>query len=132
MKKADNEGAWALLRNAEFRRFWWARSVAVVANQMLLVALGWQMYDLTASAWDLGLVGLYQFMPALVLALVAGHVNDRHDRRVVLASCLAGQLVVAVTLLAATRGGWAQRRVPVMSLRSTVILARERPRSPAA
>ncbi len=48
---------------------------------MLMVALAWQMYDLTASAWDLGLVGLYQFCPALVLSLLAGHVADRFPRK---------------------------------------------------
>jgi hypothetical protein len=47
---------------------------------MLLVALGWQMYDLTHSAWDLGLVGLLQFLPALALVLVAGQVIDRLHR----------------------------------------------------
>ncbi len=47
---------------------------------MLLVAIGWHMYELTSSAWDLGLVGLYQFVPALLLALLAGHVVDRHHR----------------------------------------------------
>ena len=67
--------------------------MGTVANQMLMVALGWQMYDLTGSAWDLGLVGLYQFVPALLLVLVAGHVNDRYDRRLVLASCLVAQMV---------------------------------------
>jgi len=48
---------------------------------MLMVALAWQMYDLTSSAWDLGLVGLYQFCPALVLSLWAGHVADRFPRK---------------------------------------------------
>ena len=48
---------------------------------MLMVALAWQMYDLTSSAWDLGLVGLYQFCPALVLSLLAGHVADRFPRK---------------------------------------------------
>jgi MFS family permease len=52
-----------------------------VAAQMLMVALAWQMYDLTSSAWDLGLVGLYQFCPALVLSLWAGHVADRFPRK---------------------------------------------------
>ena len=48
---------------------------------MLMVALAWQMYDLTSSAWDLGLVGLYQFCPALVLSLWAGQVADRFPRK---------------------------------------------------
>ena len=53
------------------------------------------MYDLTASAWDLGLVGLFQSVPALVLALYAGHVVDQHHRGRILAACLAAQGAVA-------------------------------------
>lgn len=47
-----------------FMRMWLARLFATTGNQMLMVAAGWQMYELTGSAWDLGLVGLYQFVPA--------------------------------------------------------------------
>ncbi|MEO7243069.1 MAG: MFS transporter, partial [Variovorax sp.] len=52
-----------------FMRFWWARRCGTAAAQMLMVAIGWHMYQLTGSAWDLGLVGLYQFAPAFLLAL---------------------------------------------------------------
>ena len=51
------------------------------AFQMVGVAMGWQMYALTGSALDLGLVGLAQFLPATVLILVAGQLADRYDRR---------------------------------------------------
>jgi hypothetical protein len=50
-----------------FARFWLTRVVGNAASQMLMVAVGWQMYDLTASAWDLGLIGLLQFLPSIVL-----------------------------------------------------------------
>ncbi|MEI6769455.1 MAG: MFS transporter, partial [Betaproteobacteria bacterium] len=70
-----------LFANKSFVRFWLSRVGAGVAAQMLMVALAWQMYDLTSSAWDLGLVGLYQFCPALVLSLLAGHVADRFPRK---------------------------------------------------
>jgi MFS family permease len=70
-----------LFANKSFVRFWLSRVGAGVAAQMLMVALAWQMYDLTSSAWDLGLVGLYQFCPALVLSLWAGHVADRFPRK---------------------------------------------------
>ena len=60
----------ALLSQRDFLRFWWARLAGTAAGQMLMVAVGWQMYDLTGSAWDLGLVGLLQFLPALALVLV--------------------------------------------------------------
>ena len=75
--------------SASFRRFLWTRLLGTAANQMLLVALAWQMYDLTGRAWDLGMVGLMQFLPALLLTLPAGQLVDRVDRRGVLAASLA-------------------------------------------
>ena len=63
-----------------FIRYWFARVIGTLANQMLMVALAWQMYDLTNSAWDLGLVGLLQFIPALCLDQI-GHFAHRIDRR---------------------------------------------------
>ena len=98
-----------LLGPGDFRRYWWSRLASTAAGQMLLVALGWQMYDLTGSAWDLGLVGLAQLLPAVLLALPAGHTIDRHDRRRVLAAVLAVQVGVAVALAIASGAGWLGR-----------------------
>jgi MFS family permease len=94
-----------LLALPDFRRFWLSRLAGTAAAQMLLVALGWQMYDLTGSAWDLGLVGLAQFLPALLLALPAGHHVDRSDRRRVLAGVLLLQVAVALALTWASASG---------------------------
>ncbi|HPG81481.1 MAG TPA: MFS transporter, partial [Piscinibacter sp.] len=99
----------SLLRHRAFMRFWFARLAGTSANQMLMVAIGWQMYDLTASAWDLGLVGLMQFMPSLLLVLVAGHVLDRYHRARILAACMALQAAVAAALALAAWQGWASR-----------------------
>ena len=99
----------SLLRHRAFMRFWFARLAGTSANQMLMVAIGWQMYDLTASAWDLGLVGLMQFMPSLLLVLVAGHVLDRYHRARILAACMALQAGVAAALALAAWQGWASR-----------------------
>ncbi|HWT20150.1 MAG TPA: MFS transporter, partial [Variovorax sp.] len=82
-------------------QMWVARLFGTAASQMLLVAIGWHMYELTGSAWDLGLVGLYQFVPALLLALLAGHVVDRHHRGRIVAACFAVQGLVALVLLLA-------------------------------
>lgn len=101
----------SLLRHRAFMRFWFARLAGTAANQMLMVAIGWQMYDLTASAWDLGLVGLMQFMPSLLLVLVAGHVLDRHHRARILAACMALQAGVAAALALAAWQGWASREL---------------------
>jgi MFS family permease len=101
----------SLLRHRAFIRFWFARLAGTAANQMLMVAIGWQMYNLTASAWDLGLVGLMQFMPSLLLVLVAGHVLDRHHRARILAACMALQAGVAAALALAAWQGWASREL---------------------
>src|SRR5690606_20128191 len=74
-------------RHRPFQLFWLARIFASVALQMLAVAVGWQIYAMTDSALDLGLVGLAQFIPAFLLFLIAGHVADRYDRSVVLRLC---------------------------------------------
>lgn len=82
-------------------QLWVARLFGTAASQMMLVAIGWHMYDLTSSAWDLGLVGLYQFAPALLLALYAGHIVDRHHRGRIVAACLGVQGLVGLVLLVA-------------------------------
>ena len=81
-----------------FRQYWIARVGSVFAYQMQTVAVGWQMYALTGSPLDLGLVGLAQFLPSVALVLVAGHVADRHDRRGIIGWSRGIQGVAAVTL----------------------------------
>jgi MFS family permease len=99
----------ALRPQRDFLRFWWARLANTAASQMLMVAVGWQMYDLTGSAWDLGLVGLLQFLPALALVLVTGDVVDRHHRARVAAACVGVQATVALMLALAPWAGGPQR-----------------------
>jgi MFS family permease len=90
-----------LLSNQTFMRYWLSRVAAGIASQMFEVALAWQMYQLTSSAWDLGLVGLYQFLPALALTLVAGHVADRFPReKIILLTWVLQGFVVLLVLLA--------------------------------
>jgi len=100
-----------LLAQRAFLRLWFARLAGTTANQMLMVAVGWQMYELTGSAWDLGLIGLYQFAPALLLTLWAGHVADRHHRGRIVAGCLAVQCVASLVLMDASRAHWASREL---------------------
>lgn len=92
-------------------RLWSARLFGTTASQMLMVALGWQMYDLTGSAWDLGLIGLVQFAPALVLSLWAGHVADQFHRARIVACCLAAQCVAAAVLAQAAFAHTATREL---------------------
>ena len=85
--------------------------LATAANQVLLVALAWQMYDLTGSAWDLGLVGLLQFIPTLLLTIPAGQLADRVDRRRVMAAAIILQAVVAIVLAWGSIGHWVGRDI---------------------
>jgi MFS family permease len=98
-----------LFENRSFLAFWATRVCTTMANQMLMVAVGYQMYDLTHSAWDLGLVGLFQFLPALALTLVVGHMADRFDRRRILGLCQLAQVIVTVGLIWASLAGWISR-----------------------
>ena len=79
-----------------FIYFLTARAAATLAYQMAGVAIGWQIYDLTHSPLALGLVGLVQFVPSLLLALYVGHAADRYDRRTIVA---IAQGVEALALL---------------------------------
>jgi MFS family permease len=94
-----------------FMRLWYSRLASTSANQMLMVAIGWQMYDLTGSAWDLGMVGLLQFLPALLLVLLAGHVVDRHHRARIVGLCMLAQTTIALLLAASTHQQWASREL---------------------
>ncbi len=116
----------ALFRHRAFIRLWVARLAGTTANQMLLVSIGWQMYDLTHSAWDLGLVGLLQFLPALLLVLVAGHVVDRFDRARIVAVCLAAQAAIALALLAGAAAHFANRDLLFASRSRSARCARSR------
>ena len=98
-----------LASQSSFARFWVSRVGGIMANQMLMVALGWHMYDLTASAWDLGLVGLFQFVPALLMTLPAGHIADRHHRARIFALCMLAQAAVAALLCWGTFQGEVSR-----------------------
>jgi len=104
-----------LTRERPFMRLWVARLFGTAASQMLLVVIGWHMYSLTSSAWDLGLVGLYQFVPALLLALLAGHVVDQHHRGRILAACFLVQGAVALVLLTSVQARF-DSRILLLSL----------------
>lgn len=98
----DNPPLRALLSHAPFVRFWLSRLFGILANQMLMVAVAWHMYEITRSAWSLGLVGLFQFVPALLMTLPAGHWVDRWHKARIFATCMALQAAVALLLIAAT------------------------------
>lgn len=88
--------AGALLAHRAFLFFLLSRSLSRFSSQIAAVAIGWQIYDLTGSAFELGMVGLVQFLPTALLVFVAGHAADRFERKRVVQLC---QLVEAATAL---------------------------------
>lgn len=88
-----------VLRHPGFTRFLSARLLATLAAQMQTVAVGWQVYDITQDPIDLGLVGLSQFLPFVVLILPAGHLADHYDRRRILSWCYVLETLCAALLL---------------------------------
>ncbi|WNS45236.1 MFS transporter [Paenibacillus sp. MMS20-IR301] len=101
-----NETGPSVLHNRSFLRLWIARIFSTSAFQMLSVAIGWQMYALTDSAFQLGLVGLAQFLPMLLLTLPAGQTADRYDRRTIVYLCQLVECVVVLVLVLGSIQGW--------------------------
>jgi MFS family permease len=75
---------YAAFRHSAFLRFWLARFFTTFSAQIVSVAVGWQIYDLTRNPLDLGLVGIIQFAPSLLLVLVTGATADRFGRRLIM------------------------------------------------
>ncbi len=98
MSTAVHASGFAVLRERDFRLFMSARFFAAIAAQMLVLAVGWQVYHLTGRLLDLGLIGLSQFLPFLLLVLFAGHAADRYDRRRILMLCGLVQCACAALL----------------------------------
>jgi MFS family permease len=101
----ENRAAGAAFRYPNFRLFQAARFLMVAGLEMQSVAVGWQIYEITRRPLDLGLVGLAQFLPGLLLFLLGGHVADRFDRRLVLLGCYSSFALCSCALLAISLRG---------------------------
>ncbi|AAK76795.1 MFS family permease [Clostridium acetobutylicum] len=95
-----------LLKNKSLSLLITARVSSNFAYQMLTVAIGWQMYSLTHSAFYLGLIGLVQFLPMLVLSLFVGHISDRYDRRKIVSISQLVQGICIALLAFGNYNGW--------------------------
>lgn len=105
MSLLSSSGGLAVLRHRNFAFYLGARVLGTLAVQMQSVAIGWQVYQITGSLFDLGLIGLAQFAPFLVLILPAGHVADSRDRRKIITACMSVQLLCSLLLLAFSVSG---------------------------
>lgn len=92
--------------NRDFSFYWCIRVASMMAFQMLAVAVGWQVYDMTGSALALGYVGLAGFLPSVLLVLITGQVADRFDRRRVVQAGHLLEVVVAAVLAWGSWQGW--------------------------
>ncbi len=95
-----------LLRQPTFLHFLAARTFSTLAFQMVAVVVGWQIFALTSSTFELGLVGLAQFVPMVLLSVPAGHVADRYDRRTVIRICQVIEGIAAAVLAFGGVEGW--------------------------
>jgi MFS family permease len=96
---------WHVLRHRGFTLFFVMRVLSAMARQVVAVAVGWQVYDLTRNPADLGLVGLFLFAPSLLLVLVTGVAADRFNRRIITSVCLSGEGLCAGAILFLTWRG---------------------------
>jgi len=105
MSSATPAGASDLFGHRPFLFFLSSRSLSRFSSQIGAVAIGWQIYDLTGSAFDLGMVGLVQFLPTALLVFVAGHAADRFERKRVVQACQIAEALTALFLAASTFAG---------------------------
>jgi MFS family permease len=102
---SGNGNGFSVLRHRDFTYYLLARILGTVAVQMQSVAIGWQVYQLTGDVMDLGLIGLAQFVPFLLLILWAGHAADRYARRSIIILCIVAQLLCSLMLFWFTTAG---------------------------
>lgn len=94
---SPTDDRYAAFRHRPFALYFVSRFLSAFAAEAAIVAVGWQVYDLTRDPFSLGLIGLVLFMPALALILVTGSVADRFGRRSIM---LISELVIAGCIVA--------------------------------
>jgi len=99
-------GAGALLKHRSFLFFLLSRSLSRLSSLIGQVAIGWQVYDLTDSAFALGLVGLVGFLPTAFLVFAAGHAADRYERKRIMQACQLAQALTVSFLAWGAYAGW--------------------------
>jgi MFS family permease len=106
MTSASPDSARILFGHRPFLFYFCARGFSEFSYQIAAVAVGWQIYALTSSAFDLGMIGLAQFVPTAALVFVAGHVADRYARKRVVQMCQIAAAMTAVFLAWGSYAGW--------------------------
>jgi MFS family permease len=116
-------GGFAVLKNRDFSLYLCSRFFASIATQMVIMAVGWQVYHLTGRVLDLGLIGLSQFLPFLCLVLFSGHAADQFDRRTII---MLGHCAYAVCTLLLLGFAWTNIRstLPIFAVLAVLGITR--------
>ncbi len=105
MNQPVSSRSYRVLRYRDFRYLWVAEALSQAGSQIQRVAIAWQVYELTHSAFDLGLLGLFRFIPILIFGLIGGVVADRGNRRRTLLWTQFALLALAVVLVGLSSSG---------------------------
>ena len=115
---------YAVLKIPEFRLFILARLCLTLALQIQAVVVGWQIYDLTKDPLALGLIGLTEAIPSIIVALYAGHVADSTSRKKIIITCVSVLLVCSVGLLVySLKPGTALQTLGTLPIYSVIFLS---------
>ncbi|MEO9077203.1 MAG: MFS transporter, partial [Gelidibacter sp.] len=113
--QTQKKDPYAALRIKEFNIFLLVRFSLVFAWSMQFIIIEWQVYSLTKDPWSLGLIGLMEIIPALSMALFAGHIVDQNEKRGLLIKCIIGFSVISLGLFLLTWplvvGDWSTTRI---------------------
>jgi len=119
----ESHNRFAAFSHPRYVNYWWARFSANFAVQILAVSVAWQVYDLTRDPFDLGVLGLVQFLPLLLLVLVTGAVADRFGRRRVMSVAVAVEIICAGSILVLSVRGL-QSPLPIFAVLTVLAVAR--------
>ena len=99
------KNAYHALRHPEFRFYIIARFFFILVLSMQATLISWKVYEITKDPFSIGLIGLIEFVPAVVMALYSGHIIDRNDKKKLLVFSFAGNVILTIALTLATLSG---------------------------
>lgn len=99
------KNAYHALRHPEFRFYIIARFFFILVLSMQATLISWKVYEITRDPFSIGLIGLIEFVPAVIMALYSGHIIDRNDKKKLLVFSFAGNIILTIALTLATLSG---------------------------
>ena len=86
--------------NQTYQKYWFARFLSSLCLGTISVCVAWQIYDISRNPFHLGLVGLTQFLPLILLVVVSGYVSDNYNRKIIFSLCLLTESFLAFLFVA--------------------------------